>query len=168
MAYIRYVYVRLTIYRVPTVILLCPKRIMQTKSMVSTASFADLHVANDTDADMEIRGGYPVSVVEELQRVLGLTEAEMAEVLGRSRRTYTRYRNQNKQLGLPESERVFRYVRLLRRAASIFGSEEKAAWWMKEPNPALDGRSPFDLALTAPGAVLVDDLLAGLEHGFPV
>jgi uncharacterized protein (DUF2384 family) len=104
--------------------------------MVSTASFADLHVANDTDADMEIRGGYPVAVVEELQRVLGITEAEMAEVLGRSRRTYTRYRNQNKQLGLPESERVF--------------------------------RSPFDLALTAPGAVLVDDLLAGLEHGFPV
>lgn len=131
-------------------------------------SVADLHVANDTEADMEIRGGYPVAVAEQLQQVLHLTDAEMAEVLGRSRRTYTRYRNNQTQLGLPESERVFRYVRLLRRATTIFGSEEKAAWWMKEPNPALNGRVPFDAALTAPGAVLVDDLLAGLEHGFPV
>jgi len=133
-----------------------------------TMSVADLHVANDTEADMEIRGGYPVAVAEQLQQVLHLTDAEMAEVLGRSRRTYTRYRNNQTQLGLPESERVFRYVRLLRRATTIFGSEEKAAWWMKEPNPALNGRVPFDAALTAPGAVLVDDLLAGLEHGFPV
>ena len=131
-------------------------------------SVTDLHVANDTEADNEIRGGYPVTVAEQLQQVLGITDAEMAQVLGRSRRTYTRYRNNQAQLGLPESERVFRYVRLLRRATTIFGSEEKAAWWMKEPNPALDGRVPVDVALTAPGAVLVDDLLASLEHGFPV
>lgn len=131
-------------------------------------SYADLHVRNDADADTEIRGGYPVSIAEELQAVLHLTDADMADVLGRSRRTYARYRNQNKHLGLPESERVFRYVRLLQRAAEIFGSEEKAAWWMKEPNAALDGRTPFDVALTAPGAVLVDDVLAGIEHGFPV
>ena len=141
---------------------------MPTASPSPTASYADLHVANDTDADTEIRGGYPVSIAEELQAALDLTDAEMAEVLGRSRRTYARYRNQNKQLGLPESERVFRYVRLLRRAAEVFGSEGKAAWWMTEPNAALDGRTPFDVALTAPGAVLVDDLLAGLEYGFPV
>ena len=133
-----------------------------------TMSVADLHVANDTEADTAIRGGYPVTVAEQLQQVMGITDADMAQVLGRSRRTYTRYRNNQAQLGLPESERVFRYVRLLRRATTIFGSEEKAAWWMKEPNPALDGRVPFDVALTAPGAVLVDDLLASLEHGFPV
>ena len=131
-------------------------------------SYANLHTRSDTDADTEIRGGYPVSVAEELQSVLELTDAEMAQVLGRSRRTYTRYRGQGKQLGLPESERVFRYVRLLRRATDIFGSEEKAAWWMNESNAALGGRTPFDAALTAPGASLVDDLLAGLEHGFPV
>jgi len=141
---------------------------MPTGSPIPTTSFADLHVGSDTEADKAIRSGYPVSVAEELQRFLDLSDAEMAEVLGRSRRTYTRYRNQQKQLGLPESERVFRYARLLRRATDIFGSEEKAAWWMKEPNPALDGRSPFEVALTTPGAVLVDDLLAGLEHGFPV
>ena len=141
---------------------------MPAEKPFPAASLADLHVGNDMDADMEIRMGYPVSVAMELQQALDIPEAQMAEVLGRSRRTYARYRNQNQRLGLPESDRVFRYVRLLQRAARVFGSEEKAAWWMKEPNPALDGNFPFDLALTAPGAVLVDDLLAGLKHGFPV
>lgn len=141
---------------------------MPTAPPSPAASYADLHVANDTDADTEIRSGYPVSIAEELQAALGLSDADMADVLGRSRRTYARYRNQGTQLGLPESERVFRYVRLLRSATTIFGTEEKAAWWMTEPNASLDGRTPFDVALTAPGAVLVDDLLAGIEHGFPV
>ena len=141
---------------------------MPIQTPLSAASLADLHVGNNTDADTQIRNGYPVSVAMELQQALDVPKAQMAEVLGRSRRTYARYRNQNKRLGLPESERVLRYVRLLQRATRVFGSEEKAAWWMKEPNPALDGHSPFDWALTAPGAVLVDDLLAGLEQGFPV
>lgn len=141
---------------------------MTTAPLSPQASYADLHVANTSDADTEIRGGYPVAIAEELQGILGLSDADMADVIGRSRRTYTRYRNQSKQLGLPESERVFRYVRLLRRGAEIFGSEEKAAWWMTESNAALNGRTPFDVALTAPGAVLVDDLLAALDHGFPM
>ena len=139
---------------------------MSTPTPSRSVSYADLHVANDTDADTEIRGGYPVSIAEELQSVLGLTDTEMAEVLGRSRRTYARYRKQDKQLGLPESERLFRYVRLLRRATEIFGDEEKAVWWMKEPIPALEGRTPFEVALTSPGAVLVDDLLGGWSTGF--
>ena len=103
---------------------------MPPAPLTPVASYADLHVTNIDDADAEIRGGYPVAVGEELQTILGLSDADTADVIGRSRRTYTRYRNQSKQLGLPESERVFRYVRLLRGAAEILGSEEKAAWWM--------------------------------------
>lgn len=141
---------------------------MSTATQSRPDSYTDLHVANDTDADAEIRGGYPVSIAEELQEILDLTDAQMADVLGRSRRTYARYRSKDKRLGLPESERLFRYLRLLRRGAEIFGSEEKAAWWMKESNMALGGRPPLEVALTTPGAVLVDEFLAGIEHGFPV
>lgn len=141
---------------------------MPTATRPLPDSYADLRVTHDAGADAEIREGYPVSIAEELQSVLELTDAQMAEVLGRSRRTYTRYRSRGKRLGLPESERLFRYLRLLRRGAEIFGSEEKAAWWLKEPNAALDGRPPFEVALTTPGAVLVDELLAAIEQGFPI
>lgn len=128
----------------------------------------DLRITNDTDADDQIREGYPIDVAAHLQEVLGLSDAMMAEILGRSRRTYRRYRNADKRLGLSESERLFRYLRLLSRAEEVFGSREKAAWWMNEPNAALDGREPVEVALTAPGAVVVEDLLGGLEHGFPL
>lgn len=131
-------------------------------------SWDDLCVANDVDADAQIRDGYPVSVATRLQEVLGLSDAQMADVLGRSRRTYTRYRSENKRLGLPESERLFRYLRLLEKGRAVFGSEEKAAWWMGTPNPALDGRTPVEVALTAPGSAVVEELLAGIEHGFPL
>lgn len=128
----------------------------------------DLRVTNDTDADNQIREGYPIEVAARLQEVLDLSDETMAEILGRSRRTYRRYRNAGKQLGLSESERLFRYLRLLSRAEEVFGDREKAAWWMNESNAALDGRVPVEVALTAPGAEIVEDLLGGLEHGFPL
>lgn len=128
----------------------------------------DLRVTNDTDADDQIRDGYSIDVAVRLQELLELSDERMAEILGRSRRTYRRYRNADKQLGVSESERLFRYLRLLSRAEEIFGSREKAGWWMNEPNTALDGREPVEVALTAPGAAVVEDLLGGLEHGFPL
>jgi len=127
-----------------------------------------LNVTNDAEADAQIRAGYPVGAATHLQELLSLTDAEMADILGRSRRTYARYRSEGKRLGLPESERLFRYLRLLAQAEDIFGTREKAAWWMNEPNAALKGRTPVEVALTAPGAAVVEELLAGLEHGFPL
>jgi putative toxin-antitoxin system antitoxin component (TIGR02293 family) len=141
---------------------------MPATATTTSPTWNSLCVANDTDADAQIRAGYPVAVATRLQEVLGLSDTMMADVLGRSRRTYARYRNEDKHLGLPESERLFRYLRLLRTASAVFGSEEKAAWWMKAPNPALDGRPPVEVALTAPGSVVVEELLGGIEHGFPL
>ena len=127
-----------------------------------------LCVTNDTDADRQIRDGYPVAVATDLQKTLDLSDAQMAEVLGRSRRTFTRYRDEGKRLGLPESERLFRYLRLLDKGQAVFGSEEKAAWWMKSTNLALGGRTPLEVALTTPGAAVVEELIGGIEHGAPL
>ena len=133
-----------------------------------SGAWKDLRVANDTDADAQIRDGYPMSVATELQEVLGLSDTRMAEVLGRSRRTFARYRDEGKRLGLPESERLFRYLRLLQKGRAVFGSGEKAAWWMSASNPALEGRTPVEVALTTPGAAVVEELIGGIEHGFPL
>ncbi|WP_259248791.1 type II RES/Xre toxin-antitoxin system antitoxin [Salinibacter ruber] len=142
--------------------------LMPTSTASITPKDDDLRVTNDTNADDQIREGYPIDVAARLQEVLGLSDETMAEILGRSRRTYRRYQSADKRLGLSESERLFRYLRLLSRAEEVFGSQEKAAWWMNEPNAALDGREPVEVALTTPGAVVVEDLLGGLEHGFPL
>jgi putative toxin-antitoxin system antitoxin component (TIGR02293 family) len=141
---------------------------MAVAARSSVGAGSPLRIANDTDADAQIRDGYPVAVATELQERLGLSDARMAEVLGRSRRTFARYRDGGKQLGLPESERLFRYLRLLEQARAVFGSDEKAAWWMTHVNPALGGRAPVEVALTTPGAAVVEELIAGIEHGAPL
>jgi len=141
---------------------------MATTAQPPDKGIASLQVDNDTKADAQIRAGYPVDAATHLQELLELTDAEMADILGRSRRTYARYRSGGRRLGLPESERLFRYLRLLAQAEDVFGTREKAAWWMKEPNAALEGRTPIEVALTSPGATVVEELLAGLEHGFPL
>ncbi|PSQ71430.1 MAG: hypothetical protein BRD38_02050 [Bacteroidetes bacterium QH_9_67_14] len=129
---------------------------------------SEVRVANDTDADAQIRDGYPVSLATDLQETLGLSDAQIADVLGRSRRTFARYRDEGKRLGLPESERLFRYLRLLQKGRAVFGSDEKAAWWMTRENPALSGRAPVEVALTTPGAAVVEELLGSIEHGAPL
>ncbi len=101
-----------------------------------------------------------------LQELLGLTGAQAARLIGRSRSTYSRHRNQDKELGGPEAERAVRYARLLALAAEAFGSLENAAAWMQEPNRALDDDTPMDMAETDPGSTMGRDLLLGVQHGF--
>lgn len=54
---------------------------------------------------------------------------------------------------------------VLTRATAVLESRERAEAWLKEPNPALDGRSPTDLLGDTNGANQVLDLLTRIEHG---
>jgi putative toxin-antitoxin system antitoxin component (TIGR02293 family) len=121
---------------------------------------------DDATANAEIRQGISIDLVVRLQELLNLTDEQAARLIGRSRSTYSRHRNQDTELGVPEAERAVRYARLLASAAETFGSLEDAAAWMQEPNPALDDDTPLDMAETDPGATMVRDLLLGVQHGF--
>lgn len=123
---------------------------------------------DEREADAQIRQGLSMDLALHLQQLLDLTDAEAAQLIGRSRSTFARYRDGGKALGVPEAERLVRYTRLLAYAAETFGSTEEAQRWMREPNYALGGTSPLDLAETDPGAALVRDLLTGLQRGFPL
>jgi putative toxin-antitoxin system antitoxin component (TIGR02293 family) len=121
---------------------------------------------DDTTANVKIRQGISIALVVRLQELLDFTDEQTARLIGRSRSTYSRYRNQDTDLGVPEAERAVRYARLLALAAETFGSLHDAATWMQEPNPALDGETPLEMAETDPGATIVRDLLLGVQHGF--
>lgn len=120
---------------------------------------------DDTEADSAIREGLSIDLAGHLQELFGLSNAEAAQLIGRSRSTYTRYRNQGAELGPAEAERVVRYVRLVALAAETFGGQDTAVEWMREPNVRLNGRTPLEMAETDPGARVVRDLLLGIQHG---
>lgn len=143
-----------------------------TARVVEHADFKDSWLGrvaawDDAEADHNIRQGLSVNLATHLQDLLYLTDEEAAHLIGRSRSTYARYRNQNRDLGTAEAERAVRYARLLALATETFGALDEAVAWMREDNFSLGGRTPFDMAETDPGARVVHDLLLGLQYGHP-
>lgn len=123
---------------------------------------------DDLEADAEIRRGLSADVAEQLQSLFQLSNKEAAQLIGRSTSTYTRFRNEELDLGPAEAERVVRYIRLVNLAAETFGGEDHAVAWMQESNRQLGGRTPIEMAETEPGASVVRDILVGIQHGHPV
>lgn len=121
---------------------------------------------DDAEANAKIHEGIPIQLIVRLQELLDLTDEQTARLIGRSRSTYSRYRKAEAQLGVTEAERAVRYIRLLDLATDTFGRFDDAVAWMQEPNRALDGATPLDMAETDPGATIVRDLLLGVQHGF--
>ena len=111
--------------------------------------------------------GLPSSALEQLKQDLGLTDQELASSMLMTTRTVVRRRNQER-LEPDESERVYRLGRLLEIAADSLGGLTEARGWFREPNFALQDRSPLELARTQPGAQLVERLLWQLQRGISV
>jgi putative toxin-antitoxin system antitoxin component (TIGR02293 family) len=111
-----------------------------------------------------IRKGLPMVEFYALASWLGVTEEELAPLLGISRATLHR-RKKAGHLEMPESERLVRFARLLRRATEVFDREEAARDWLKTAAVAFSGETPLSFADTEVGAREVEYLLGRLEHG---
>jgi putative toxin-antitoxin system antitoxin component (TIGR02293 family) len=123
---------------------------------------------NNADADRHIREGFSVDLATHLQSLLDLNKEEAAQLLlGRSRSTYSRYRNERRLLQGAKAERTVRFARILALAADTVGSIEEAIKWMREPVYGLGGERPIELAETEPGARMVRNVLHRAQHGIP-
>lgn len=110
----------------------------------------------------QVNAGYPFAAFETLAQDLGLTQRELADVLGLSGGTLARRRGQ--RLSPAESSRVYEVRRLLERAEQTIGHPEDARRWLKESNSNL-GTSPLSLARTAPGLEAVECYLQQIAEG---
>ncbi len=89
-----------------------------------------------------IHDGLPIDAFYRLRQKLNLSEKQLCEVIGVSKRTLTR-RKQEGRIAFGESERVLRLARLFDKAVEVFGgSEELAARWFKSPARGLGGEEP--------------------------
>jgi putative toxin-antitoxin system antitoxin component (TIGR02293 family) len=125
---------------------------------------ADL-VGADKEADLVglVRRGLPVGSAQFVLDSGRLTPAELDHVV-LPRKTFAN----RKKLGTltPEqSDRLIRVARVLATAEEVFGSQEKAAVWLRRPTTALDGQRPLQLLDTDEGARAVDTLLGRIAHG---
>lgn len=103
--------------------------------------------------------------IEWARTYLGLTNAEVGAAVGASERTVIRWVQQTHPPRREHRTRIEKLNELRHLLGSVFGDDDDAAReWMHEPVPALRGRTPFSLVISAQ----MDDvigLLAGLESG---
>lgn len=111
-----------------------------------------------------IKAGLPYRALEALQHRLALTLPETAAILHTPPRTLAR-RKRERRLHAAESDRLVRFARLAAHAVDVFGSEAKAALWLRRPNRALNGDVPLHILDTELGMALVDEILSRIEYG---
>jgi putative toxin-antitoxin system antitoxin component (TIGR02293 family) len=117
------------------------------------------------DAIIEAVGrGLPPSALEELLDA-GLSEGEVAGVIGFSVRTLHRKRDRRVRLDVAEGDRAVRLARILAEADLYIGARGRALHWLRAKNWSLGGRTPLELLSTEPGVEMVRQALATIAYG---
>jgi putative toxin-antitoxin system antitoxin component (TIGR02293 family) len=112
-----------------------------------------------------IRQGLPMTAAQRVAEFYGATDSELSMLLGTSERTLSRRKKETKLLELPQSDRLYRLARIAALTREVFESDETARRWMRRPNRALGGLTPFEMLDTDIGAQKVNEVLARIEYG---
>ena len=112
-----------------------------------------------------IRAGLPAASALAFKAELGLTNEQLASVLGVSLRTVARLDPRESRLDAVSGDRLLRSARLYAIAVEVLEDEAAAVRWLKSPQRALGGEVPLELAQTDVGSRAVEALLGRMEHG---
>lgn len=140
-----------------------PKFTSQEIVFVSFRNKAKESRATDLDIINSIQAGLPAKVVQEAAQWLELPTTTVELII--PRRTLERRLKADKPLSIEESDKLVRLIQTIARAMEVFGDQETALRWMKAPNRAMGGRTPFSVVNTSPGVELIKDILGRIEHG---
>jgi putative toxin-antitoxin system antitoxin component (TIGR02293 family) len=107
-----------------------------------------------------------VNIVQALRARIGLTDAEIYELIA-PRRTLERRAALGQPLSSEEADRAVRIARVAALAQQVFADKTSYAQeWLRTPQPVLGDRAPLKTLTTESGARAVEEILVGLAHGF--
>lgn len=112
-----------------------------------------------------VKAGLPLSSLELVKGAVGLTNTEVAELIGVNRRTISRLSKKKVPLGTVPSDRLYRLASVFAMAKDVLEDEDFAREWLRTPQHGLGHRVPLDLLNTEAGAREVEALLGRLEYG---
>jgi putative toxin-antitoxin system antitoxin component (TIGR02293 family) len=122
-----------------------------------------LSIRSGRDLIAAVRHGLSVKAVEHVLDTGRMTLSEI-DLVVLPRKTLS-HRRKIGTLTADQSDRLMRAARVLAAAEDTFGSQEKAAKWLRRPTSALDGETPLSLLDTSEGALQVENLLGRISHG---
>lgn len=112
-----------------------------------------------------ILNGLPFSAVENVKGRAGLTDAELARLLGIGEATLRRARASGAALDASTSDRLYRLSKILAVAEEVLESRDNATSWLRRAQPGLSGDVPLARLLTQAGADQVEALLRRIDYG---
>lgn len=119
--------------------------------------------SSSRDLIAAVRNGFPIRTIEHVIESGRMTLAEIDELV-LPRKTLS-HRRKIGTLTTEQSDRLMRAARVIAEAEVTFGSQDKAASWLRRPTTALDGEKPLALLDTGEGAAQVEALLGRIAHG---
>jgi putative toxin-antitoxin system antitoxin component (TIGR02293 family) len=122
-------------------------------------------VHSEVDLIDRLEQGLPVATVQTLRVRAGLTDKETFGLIA-PRRTLSRRGASGQLLSREEADKTVRIARVSARAQQVFsGKPEYAAEWLRTAKSDLGDRTPMQALATESGALAVEELLVGIEHG---
>ena len=121
-------------------------------------------VRNTADFIDWIRSGLPKKALDHLAGIMGVSDAQIANMLHTSDRTLRRY-TPSQKLNAEQSERIIELARLYARGADVFDGLDTFKTWMVTPVDALGTKKPIELLDTSMGIELLMDELGRIEQG---
>ena len=113
----------------------------------------------------QARAGVNRGKVDEVARIVGLTDKEMARILNLSERTLHRLRP-DVRLDSNASERLLLLEGLIRHGLTVFDDRSDVLGrWLHIPLPELRRQAPVALLDTTTGFGMVHTVLGRIEHG---
>jgi putative toxin-antitoxin system antitoxin component (TIGR02293 family) len=124
-----------------------------------------LKIRSEVDLIDRLEKGLTSTAVHHLRARVPLTDAETFQLIA-PRRTLNRRETSGQRLTPEEADKTVRVARVMARAQLAFaGQPEYAVEWLRESKSALGGRTPLQALATEFGALAVEELLVGIEHG---
>ena len=121
-----------------------------------------------TDRVSDIVGSAPPDI-EEMRRWLGLTQEELADAVGRSRRTVARWNPAapDHTVARGRTARTLRQLHRIQFLLDEIVGRDVALVWLRSPNRGFRGQAPLDLILEGRSNELIAALEA-LADGVPL
>jgi putative toxin-antitoxin system antitoxin component (TIGR02293 family) len=114
-------------------------------------------------AEIELRR-IPFRSVEHLAKRLEVDTSTLLDLIGIPERTRARRRHEG-LLKADEADRLLRVARVFGEAIRVFGSEGKAAAWLKTPSPFFADSAPLRYLDSDAGANAVSEEIVRIDFG---
>lgn len=131
--------------------------------LVHVGKLLDQKVRSDADVVRLVVNGLPARSLTRLA-----TKVRGAGKLVAPGTTVRRRLKDDERFSVGESERMVRLARVYALAVEVFGEEARAEAWLERSLEYLPGQasqSPLELAVTDPGARMVEGMLLKTQHG---